>query len=79
MLVMIRWFMTITNETMLARWSNVADKFNLDLGLKGRLAKHCGRFAKRVGCHRWTYLWKAELTGRTLVRLNVASRVLPFA
>ena len=79
MLVMIRWFMTITNETMMSRWSNVEDKFDLDLDQKGRLARHCGKFARRAGCRRWIYLWRAELTGRILVRWSVACKARPFA
>jgi hypothetical protein len=56
MLVMIRWFMTIANRTMISRWPSVVDKFSLDLDQTGRLVKGCDRFGKTAGCRRWTYL-----------------------
>jgi len=65
MLVMIRWLMTITARTIIARWPSVADKFSLDLDLRKRLAKPCDRFGKAEGCRRWIYSWRAESTGRT--------------
>ena len=64
MLVMIRWFMTITTRTMISRWPSVVDKFNLDLDQTGHLVKGCDKFEKTAGCRRWTYSQRAVSTGR---------------
>ena len=50
MLVMIRWLMTIMPERMMTRWPSVVDKFSLDLDLRGRLVRRCGKFARVVEC-----------------------------
>jgi hypothetical protein len=39
MLVMISWLITIIGRTIMSKWPSVGDKFSLDQGLKGRLAK----------------------------------------
>lgn len=76
---MIRWLITITEQTMISRWPSVGDKFSLDLDQKGRLVKHYGKFVKTVGCRRWNYSWRAGSTERISVPWNVAFKALPFA
>ena len=49
MLVMIRWLMTITLETMISTWPMGAGKFSLDLDRKGRSVRHYARRGENRG------------------------------